>query len=211
MKTLLINVENILTDYVFQTINFWQSRANEMNHPLPDDFIESFLSAGPEMKEKTFFRFPHFKQFAQDGDQLLLDVQQQINDSNVTIQKLILLKQRYNLDIGFIYDQKKVHAQQLSAYLDEKFKPIVQLYQDDAFLGKPEGNIFSKARALCQLKANDTLVLDASKNGILAAFLANMRGVYLDMGLGVSERVFKYSYRMLEELTQLEETLTQHQ
>lgn len=211
MKTLLINVENILTDYVPQTIHYWQSRAKEIDHPLSDDFIESFLSAGPEMLEKTFFRFPHFEQFAHDHNQLLLDVNQQINDDNLAIQKLLLLKQKHNLNIGFIYDQKKAQAQHVSSYLERKFNPIIQLYQDDAFLGKPEANIFSKARALCQLKANDTLVLDSSKNGILAAFLANMRGIYLDKGCGVSERVFKYSYRLLEDFVQLNETLTQHQ
>jgi beta-phosphoglucomutase-like phosphatase (HAD superfamily) len=211
MKTILINVENILTDYVPQAIHFWQRKANEINHTLPDDFIESFLSAGTEMQEKTFFRFPHFKQFALDSDQLLFDVHQQINDDNLTIQKLLLMQQKHNLDIGFIYDQKKTQAQHISTYLEDTFNPIIQLYQDDAFLGKPEANILSKARALCQLKANDTLVLDASKNGILAAFLANMRGIYLDKGCGVSERVFKYSYRMLEELTQLEEILTPQQ
>ncbi len=208
MKTILISVENILTDYVSQVIQYWQTKAKEIDHPLPDDFIESFLSAGIEMQEKTFFRFPVFLPFKQESKQLLTNVLSQINDDNATIQQLLTLKEKHNVQIGFVYDLKKSDAFSSARYLESIFQPIIQLYADDAFLGKPEANIFNKARALCQLKANDTLVLDASKNGILAAFLANMRGLYLDQGIGVSERVFKYSYRTLSDLAQLEHILT---
>lgn len=209
LQTILINVENILTDYVPRVIHFWQNKASMINKELPSDFIDSFLSAGYDQKEKTFYRFPAFAQFAKESENLFLDIHKQIQDSNLTIQKLLSLQEKHDLQFGLIYDQKKTQANSISEYLQKKLNPIVQLYVEDAFLGKPEGNIYTKAKALCHLKANDTLVLDASKNGVLAAYLAHMKGIYLDQGAGVSEKTYKYSHRSIHTLSQLEDILIQ--
>lgn len=207
LQTILINVENILTDYVSRAIDFWQQKANLINRELPEDFMDSFLSAGNEAREHHFYRFPHFQAFEFESRNLFNQVNQQIHDDNPTLINIRELIKKHNLQVGLIYDQKQKQAQPVSEYLEKKLKPIVQLYFDDAFLGKPEANILSKAKALCSLKANDTLVLDASKNGILSAYLANMKGIYLDQGAGVSERTFKYSYRNISSFDELHKIL----
>ncbi len=209
LQTILINVENILTDYVPRTINFWKTKANMINKELPSDFIDSFLSAGYDQKEKTFFRFPAFAQFEKESENLFLEVHKQFQDNNPTIQTILALQKKHGLQVGLIYDQRKTQANSISEYLQKKLNPIVQLYVEDAFLGKPEGNIYTKAKALCHLKANDTLVLDASKNGVLAAYLAHMKGIYLDQGAGVSEKTYKFSYRSIHTFSQLEDILIQ--
>lgn len=200
LKTILINVETILTDYVEQAKTFWLSKAEQVNRPLPDDFMESFLSAGHEALDKTFFRFPHLAPFQQESNLLFHQANQQINDSNPYIRQVMHLVATHDVAIGLIYDQTQEKAKEVASYLEDKLHPIIQLFGDDAVLGKPEGNIFLKAKALKRLKANDTWVVDATKNGILAAFLADMKGIYVDMGLGLSERLFKYSYRNTESL-----------
>src|SRR5690554_2214034 len=165
--------------------------------------MDSFLGAGFDQKEKTFFRFPHFQQFEKESESLFDQVNHQINDDNPYIQEMLSLIKKHNLQVGLVYDQRKSQATEISKYLERTFNPIVQLYYDDAFLGKPEGNIYFKAKALCKLKANDTLVLDASKNSVLAAYLAHMKGIYLDRGVGVSEKTYKFSYRSIESFQQL--------
>lgn len=207
LQTLLINVENILTDYVSRAIDFWQQKAILIDRELPEDFMDSFLSAGNEAREHHFYRFPHFQAFELESRNLFNQVNQQIHDDNPTLLNIRELIKKHDLQVGLIYDQKQKQAQPVSEYLEKKLNPIVQLYFDDAFLGKPEANILSKAKALCSLKANDTLVLDASKNGILSAYLANMKGIYLDQGAGVSERTFKYSYRNIAAIDELENIL----
>jgi beta-phosphoglucomutase-like phosphatase (HAD superfamily) len=203
LKTVLINVETILTDYVEQAICFWQDKADQLNIPLPEDFLESFLSGGFDQVEKTFFRFPHFKAYYQESMKLFEKANQSLNDDNPYLQQIIKLKQTHGLEVGLIYDQNHLQAKEVSKYLESKLQPIIQLYSDDAFLGKPEGNIFLKAKALKHLKASETLVADATKNGILAAFVAQMKGVYIDMGLGLSERLYKYSYRNTNAINEL--------
>lgn len=207
MQTLLINVENILTDYVERAIDFWQNKANLIHKDLPEDFMDSFLSAGIDAKEHHFYRFPHFQKFEMESRDLFEQVNQQIHDDNQTLLKILALVKEHDLQVGLIYDQKKKQAQCVSEYLEKRLNPIVQVYFDDAFLGKPEANILSKAKALCSLKANDTLVLDASKNGILSAYLANMKGIYLDQGAGLSERTFKYSYRNITTFNEIDSIL----
>ncbi len=207
MQTVLINVENILTDYVMLSIDFWQKKAEEIDKPLPDDFLESLLGAGIEQTEKTFFRFPHFQQFELESTLLFEKINNQVCDDNPMIDRILQLKSMHDLRIGLIYDQRRSTVNSISDYLQQRLEPFVQLYRDDAFLGKPEANIFNKARALGKLKANDTWVLDASKNGILSAFLANMKGVYLDQGLGLSERIYKYSYRNIQDIDRFERLL----
>ncbi len=207
LQTILINVENILTDYVSRAIDFWQQKAMLIDRELPEDFMDSFLSAGMDAKEHHFYRFPHFQQFEIESRDLFKQVNQQIHDDNPTLKNVLELMKDHQLQVGLIYDQKKMQVQCVSKYLEKKLNPIVQVYFDDAFLGKPEANILSKAKALCSLKANDTLVLDASKNGILSAYQANMKGIYLDQGAGLSERTFKYSYRNISTFYELHNIL----
>lgn len=209
LKTLLINVETILTDYVERSTAFWQEKANQIQRPLPHDFMESFLSAGDDALEKFFFRFPHFQAFHNESNHLFQEVNKQLNDSNGLINQLHSLKQSHDLHLGLIYDQKRNHAKEIAHYLQNRLSPITQVFADDAALGKPEGNIFLKAKILSESKANEIWVIDGSKNGILAAFLANIHGIYIDMGLGLTERIFKYSYRNLKSLEKLEALLIQ--
>lgn len=203
MKTVLINVESILTDYVEEAILFWNDKATQINKQLPEDFLESFLSGGNDQIEKTFFRFPHFQPFYQESLALYHQANQQLLDNNPFLDQLLILQQTLDLQIGLIYDQTQVQASSVSQYLHKKLNPMIQLFSDDVFLGKPEGNIFLKAKALKRLKPSETWVLDATKNGILAAFLAQMKGVYIDKGLGLSERLYKYSYRNTNDLLEL--------
>ena len=210
MLTLLVNVENILTDYVPRSMFFFQKKAILLDRKLPDDYIDSFLSAGHEALIHHYYRFPHFKAFSQESEQLFTAVNQQINADNHRVQQLLNLQKQLPLKNGFIYDKKKKDDFQVSDFLVESFKPVLQLYRDDAFLGKPEGNIFFKAKALANLQVKATYVLDASKNGMLSAYLANMRGLYLDQGVGINERIFKYSYMQVHTFQEVHAVLADH-
>ena len=210
MLTLLINVENILTDYIPRSIFFFQSKANLIDKKLPEEFIDNYLSASDDLLAQHFYRFPHFEQFKKESNQLIETINTQIDASNPRLKALKEFKKHYPIQIGLIYDQKQASARHISKYLEQELEPIVQLYRDDAFIGKPEANIFLKAKALAKLKVKETYVLDASKNGILSAYLANMRGIYLDQGAGMSERTFKYSFRQVHTFEEVKMLLIEH-
>ena len=203
--TLLINVETILTDYVSDSIHFWNEKAKLIKQPLPLDFLESWLSAGYDATEMVFFRFPRFKAFQDESTLLYTKANQTLKANRDILVQLKAFGLANNMTIVYAFDQNKRFDPTIKPFIEAIDKSAIVLFNDDAILGKPEANLYFKAAKLSKSKPSKTIVLAASKNGLLAAHVGFMRSVYLDQGLGVSERIFKYSNR---QATTLDQALT---
>lgn len=195
---MLINVEVVATSYIQKFKEFHHTIANQ-TFAIPDDFFESAISAAYEQKEKTNYRYPRFDLFSQDLKALYDEINHDIHSDNETLVHLVNLAQKYDYKIAFIFDQSKKQGLHLEKLLTDWVKDSIVFYGDQSLLGKPEPNLYVRAIKQFNANANHALVIDSTRNGILAAFLANARSIYIDKGLGISERIFKYStYQALD-------------
>lgn len=205
---LLINVETSLTDYVGLSINFWQQKAALLNKPLPTDFLEAWISAGYDATEMVFFRFPSFQVFQHQAIQLYNQANQQLQNNIQTIQLIKDFANKHQLEVAYAFDQNKNVDATIAPFLKKQHQQALIYFNDDATLGKPEANLYFKAANHLKVKPSKTIVIAGSKNGLLAAHVGYMRSVYIDKGLAISERIFKYSnYQVNDLATALEKAL----
>lgn len=195
---MLINVEVVATSYIDQFKEFHHNIANE-TFAIPDDFFESAISAAYDQKEKTNYRYPRFDLFSQDLKALYDEVNQDIHPDNEILVHLVSLAQKYDFRVAFIFDQSKKQGIHLEKVLTDWVKDSIVFFGDQSLLGKPEPNLYERAIKHFNANANHSIVIDSTRNGISAAFLANARSIYIDKGLGITERIFKYStYQALD-------------
>jgi beta-phosphoglucomutase-like phosphatase (HAD superfamily) len=205
-KVMLINVEVVATSYIS---DFKALHARLANHQfsIPDDFYESSISAAFEQKEKTNYRYPRFDLFSDDHKALFDHVNDQINPDNPTLKTLVELAQKYDYKIAFIFDQPKKQGQHLIPILQDWVNDSVVFFGDQSFLGKPEANLYVRAINHFKANSNHALVIDSTRNGILAAHLAHARSIYIDHGIGLTERIFKYSTYQISDLNDIDSIL----
>lgn len=191
-KVMLINVEVVATSYIRKFKQFHLAIANEA-FVVPDDFFESAISAAYDHKEKTNYRYPRFDLFSQELKTIYDEVNQEIHPNNETLQFLVSLAKKYDYKIAFIFDQSKKQGLHLEKVLTDWVNDSVVFFGDQSLLGKPEPNLYVRAIKRFNANPNHALVIDSTRNGILATHLANARSIYIDRGLGITERIFKYS------------------
>jgi beta-phosphoglucomutase-like phosphatase (HAD superfamily) len=191
-KVMLINVEVVATSYIQKFKQFHINIANE-SFNIPDDFFESSISAAYDQKEKTNYRYPRFDLFSQDLKAVYDEINQEIHPNNKTLSYLVSLAHKYDYKVAFIFDQSKKQGLHLVDVLTNWVSDCIVLFGDQSLLGKPEPNLYVRAIKHFNANSNHALVIDSSRNGILASHLANARSIYIDQGLGITERIFKYS------------------
>ncbi|MBS3991914.1 MAG: HAD hydrolase-like protein [Erysipelothrix sp.] len=202
-KVMLINVEVVATSYIQKFKQFHLNIANEA-YNIPDDFFESSISAAYDQKEKTNYRYPRFDLFNQDLKAIYDEINQEIHPNNKTLSYLVSLAQKYNYKVAFIFDQSKKQGHHLAEILTNWVSDCIVLFGDQSLLGKPEPNLYERAIKHFNASANHSIVIDSTRNGILAAFLANARSIYVDLGLGITERIFKYSTSQANDIYDIE-------
>jgi beta-phosphoglucomutase-like phosphatase (HAD superfamily) len=205
-KVMLINVEVVSTSYINDFKALHTRLANDQ-FKVVDDFYESSISAAYDQKEKTNYRYPRFDLFSEDHKALYDQVNDQIHPENPVLKRLVEYAQSYDYKIAFIFDQSKKQGQHLAPALLEWISDAVVFFGDQSFLGKPEPNLYVRAIKHFEANSNHALIIDSSRNGILAAHLADARSIYIDKGLGISERIFKYSTYQVSELSEIEPIL----
>lgn len=205
-KVLLINVEVVTTSYIHDFKHYHLQLANQQ-FPVVDDFFESAISAAYDQKEKTNYRYPRFDLFSSEVKALFDHVNPTINSNNARLATLVALAKKFDYKIAFIFDQGKKQGQHLEPLLLEWVHDAIVLFGDQSFLGKPEPNLYVRAIKHFNANANHAIVIDSTRNGILAAHLADTRSIYVDHGLGISERIFKYSTYQVNELSEIEAIL----
>ena len=191
-KVMLINVEVVATSYIEKFKQFHNLLTNN-TFEIPNDFFESAISAGFEQKEKTNFRYPRFDLFNLELKKIYDDVNHDIHSNNMTLVHLVNLAKKYDYKIAFIFDQTKKQGFHLEKILIDWISDGVVLFGDQSLLGKPEPNLYVRAIKHFSANSNHTLVIDSSRNGILASHLAHARSIYTEHGFGITERIFKYS------------------
>lgn len=207
-QVMLINVEVVATPYIQTFKNYHQALCTN-DTLLPDDFFENAISAAYEHKEKTNFRYPRVDLFSPAHHALFDNINHHIHPNNPTIKLLASLAAQYNYDVAFIFDQMKKQGQQVATALCAHYPHAVAFFGDQSVLGKPEPHLYLRAIKHFNVHPNQALVIDSTRNGILAAHLAQARSVYINHGLGLSERIVKYATYHVDSLSHLP-TLLQH-
>jgi len=205
-KVMLINVEVVTTSYIEKFKKLHYELANE-NFIVPDDFFESAISAAYDQKEKVNYRYPRFNLFNDNVKALYDVVNEEIHPNNEQLAHLVNLAKRYDYHVVFIFDQYKAQGKHLIPLLTHWVSDALVLFSDQSLQGKPDPHLYVRAIKHFNASANDALVIDSSRNGIQASHLTHSRCIYIDKGLGISEKIFKYSTYQAENVVDVERIL----
>lgn len=196
----ILNAEGILLDINKSLIDLWQSTAKQHNLIIPEGFFENILSAGTDHRQKVFYQYPHLA-FLEKS----VVKQHRLQPANIqpqVIEVLDFLKSK-GVKMSIVSDNRRQDIYPQIEGLMKAYEINVLVCANEVLNGKPDPNIYFKAAKLSNVKPNNTLVIDDSRNGCYGAHLAFMRSVFYQHSLPLSERLFKYSYRQISQLHEI--------
>jgi HAD superfamily hydrolase (TIGR01509 family) len=202
----ILNAEGILLDTNKSLIETWQATAKQYGIEIPEGFFENILSAGYDHHQKAFYQYPRLAQIEHEviekHRKLPVEIQSQIHEV------LDYLKSNH-IKIAIVSDNKRKDILPKIASILKDYDISVLVCSNEVLNYKPDPNIYFKAAKLSDVKPNNTLVIDDSRNGCYGAHLAFMRSVFYQNALPLSERLFKYSYRQVTQLNDIIEIIRQ--
>lgn len=196
----ILSAEGILFDTNKSLVELWQTTADQHNLSIPEGFFENILSAGYDHRQKVFYQYPQLSQLEKTvmdkNRHHQADIQPQI------LEVLDFLKSK-NITMAIVSDSHRQNINPKVESLMKKYDINVLVCANEVLIGKPDPNIYFKAAKLSNVKLNNTLVIDDSRNGCYSAHLAYMRCVFYQNSLPLSEKLFKYSYRQISQLQEI--------
>lgn len=216
VECVIINVDGLL----FKTHQLYKQLTIEMsqksNLSIPEDYFDSLLGAGYDLKEETLYRFPAMAQKEPEimdafVQHLFSNGQSVVNEEMMDLLDQLLDK---GYKVALTSDYPRNVFEHLISFIDLDPRIEVKLHAHQVVHGKPFGNINYKAASLTNTKPLNSMVIETTKNGIHAAHMAFMRSVFVSEVVPLTERIFKYSYRQISQihmiLPLLEEENTEH-
>ena len=202
----ILNAQGIILDNNKALIDLWKQTAAKHDIPISDEFFESFLAAGFDQRNKVFFQYPRLAAIEAE----VMDQYRMISPSfHPDIESVTESLKKLGIKIAIVSDTRRQDIYpQIESFM-KKHVIEVLVCANEVLSAKPDPNIYFKAAKLSHVKPLHTLVVDDSRNGCYSAHLAYMRSVFYQNALPISERLFKYSYRQISQLSDLIQIIEQ--
>ena len=171
-----------------------------------DYFYELYLDAGAQQMERSFYHFYQYESRHLKMRQAYLD---RLNEATVhPVALSILAKAKAKgYTLGFTSGLSRNEAQVLMAKLPDWLQTVPIVYYNEVIEGKPEKSPNIKLCRMMGVSEYHTISIDASLNGVLAAYMANMRPIFVELFALRTLRAQKYSLRQLETLEEVQSVL----
>jgi HAD superfamily hydrolase (TIGR01509 family) len=202
----ILSAEGILLDTNKSLIQSWQTAAKLHGVTIPEGFFENILSAGIDHRQKVFYQYPHLAQLEAS---VLINHRKQPEQINSQLTELLDFLKDNKIKIAIVSDRPRQIIFPKIESLCKNYDINVLVCANEVLVGKPDPNVYLKAAKLSNVKSGNTLVIDDSRNGCYAAHLAFMRSIFYQHSLPLSERLFKYSYRQINQLTEITDIIRQ--
>ncbi len=202
----ILNAQGIVLDNNKILIDLWKQTAHKHGIPISDEFFESILAAGFDQRNKVFYQYPRLAAIESE----VMDQYRMLPVSfHPDIEIIAESLKNLGIKIAVVSDTRRQDiAPKIDSFM-KKYGVEVLVCANEVLSGKPDPNIYFKAAKLSHVKPLHTLVVDDSRNGCYSAHLAYMRSVFYQNALPISERLFKYSYRQISQLTDLIQIIKQ--
>lgn len=171
-----------------------------------DYFYELYLDAGPHAMERAFFHFYQYEPRHQEMREAYVAVLANQEIHPVALAILEKAKQA-NLKIGLSSGLNRREAKVLVDKLPPWLKEVPLVYYNEVIEGKPERSTNIKLARAMGVDSHDIASIDATVNGVLGAYEANMKPIYVELFTLRTLRAQKYSLRQLETLEEVAEVL----
>jgi HAD superfamily hydrolase (TIGR01509 family) len=202
----ILNAQGIILDNNKTLIALWTQTAAKHGIPISGEFFESFLAAGFDQRNKVFYQYPRLAAIESE----VMDQYRMIPPSfHPDIESVTESLKKLGIKIAIVSDTRRQDIYPTLESFMRKHDIEVLVCANEVLSAKPDPNIYFKAAKLSHVKPLHTLVIDDSRNGCYSAHLAFMRSIFYQNALPISERLFKYSYRQISQLTDLIQIIEQ--
>lgn len=216
MKALLFDCDGLMFDTEIVAQRIWQEVADANHYTLPDDFFVQIT--GSEVKPSLFqdpvvgtmFQQAHAKRYDLN---FWKSIQKDCLNKKGLLELFAYLKTK-SYKIAICSSSPKVYVEIL---LNSVSKPL----QYDLLLGgnlvskkKPDPEIFLKAAEILEVAPEACLVLEDSKNGIIAAQRAHMHHCFIADTISKDEelkQMIEFERQDLSEIIELLEEISSKQ
>lgn len=202
----ILNAQGIVLDNNKILIDLWRQTALKHEIPVSNEFFESILAAGFDQRSKVFYQYPRLAAIEHE----VMNQYRSIHPSfHSDIETVVDSLKKLGIKIAIVSDTRRQDTSPLIESFMKKHGIEVLVCANEVLSAKPDPNIYFKTAKLSHVKPLHTLVVDDSRNGCYSAHLAYMRSVFYQNALPISERLFKYSYRQISQLTDLIQIIKQ--
>lgn len=173
-------------------------------------FFELHVDGGFQNQHRSYI---HYHQFEPYKDEMKLafekSLEQLIENKQVSellnpsIESLIDTLHRKEIKYGLVSTLNSNLTNKLIESLPFQLNHKVLVSGNEILEGKPEKDIYSKIAKKLNVNPHEVLAIDASVNGVLASYLANMNNVYVETYKKSNEKARKYSSQQVKNLQAL--------
>lgn len=210
IQAVVLSLDGIVLDTYSHLEKTFTSILEQHNLEPQPYFFELYVDGGFQNRHRSYI---HYNQFEPLKDDMRLafenSLEQLIQDNQVStllnpsIESLIDTLHQKNIKYGLVSSLNSTLTNKLIEKLPFQLKYEALVSGNEIMEGKPEKDIYSKIAKKLQINPHEILAIDASVNGVLASYLANMNNIYVETYKKSNEKARKYSNRQVKNLQAL--------
>lgn len=184
-EAVIFDLDGLMVNTEIMAFNLWKTEAAKMGYEIPIELYRRFIGASRNVvdgiiKEMNF------------SDQLLLNIRDRRNPffkeffpepgscNKPGLVELCNYLKENGIRIAIASSSYRDYVDMVIGHLGFDLNPDVVVCGNEVKVAKPNPDVFLKAEEMLGLPAEKCLILEDSKNGILAAKAANTEVIYIE-------------------------------
>lgn len=179
LPTIIVNLDDFVYDLYSVSKRLWQQQCAVSQLEFSEVFFMGFYDAHLDKQEKLLREYRAYQTLVdpiQDAFYTVLN-SNKISADQASLALIKLLSQTYSIlllsNLPMKHAETLVQSSLLTTYPLFSTKTVLN--------GKPDPDVFLKISRSLNVKSNELYVIESTLNGIQAAYLANAKGVFLNL------------------------------
>lgn len=197
-EAVTLSVDSILFDLNTFKQEIYSEVMREHNLESHPYFFELLLDGGYQQIERAYIHYNQYRPIRKEmQERYELKLQEALDQKQIepVLESIEFIDHLQNegLKLGLVSSYPRDIVQQLLDLYPIKFEDIVLVCGNEVFEGKPEKDMYSKLAKLMKVDPHYTLAIEGTVNGVMAAYLASMVSVYVEIHKLRVEKAQKFS------------------
>lgn len=194
-----VSVDGILYDLNTYKQQIFTNILNEHGLEAQPYFFELLLDGGYQQIERAYIHYNQYRPYKEELDrrfneqfqQDLLNGNLPLNQSSILFMESLM---KSPIKLGLLSSYSRKDVEQLIKHYPLSLCYDALVCGNEIFEGKPEKDMYSKIAKQMNVDPHYTIAFEATVNGVMGAYLGDMRSVYVEIHKLRVEKAQKFSH-----------------
>ncbi len=196
IKAVILDCDGTMFDTEFLSMQSFQIIADSINFKLPNDFFQQIIGTTRAHIVEYLKNYPEylavFPQIYVEWQELIKEACTHTDSLNKPgLENLLDYLSSHDFKFAIASSSHKEHIDRLVNHMSKQYQFDAIITGDQIKNSKPAPDTFLKASEVLGIKPDECLVIEDSKNGILAARNAKMHNIFIEDKIKFDENDYK--------------------